>query len=340
MHTLNSNLFRTAASLSLALTVVTAQAEPLQPTEGPIETGGVIGGYTTDTAGNHSVNNYWIEGDDGLVVIDGHWRLSDANRALTALRATSALPIEAFLLTHAHSDHFGGLPVFLEAAQADGGSADFYATVWTARSIRHDEQGFRANREDQFGVDFPTAIPEPTHLIEDGVAFEIAGISIEPVIFRQNESIETVVFHIPSERALFTGDMVNGETFPVLYQGGLDGWIAQLKTLRARFPEVETIYPGHGAPGDFDTLVTDEIAILEAHRNQIAAALEDDGIVDVAEREAIADALEVAFPNWRTTAGIPSRRQVIERNIDWTLRGWRIQGAGEGNAREFRLDTD
>lgn len=339
MHTLNSNLFRTAASLSLALTVATAQAEPLQPTEGPIETGGVIGGYTTDTAGNHSVNNYWIEGDDGLVVIDGHWRLSDAERALTALRATTDLPIEAVLLTHPHSDHFGGLPVFLDAAETDGGGADFYAAAWTARSIRNDEQGFRANREDQFGDDFPAVIPEPNRLIQDGVPFDVAGITIEPVIFRQNEAIETVVFHIPSERALFTGDMVNGETFPVLYQGGLDGWIAQLKSLRARFPDVETVYPGHGAAGPFDTLVDGEIAILEAHRDEIAAALEDDGVVDVAERDAIADALEAAFPNWRTTAGIPSRRQVIARNIDWALRGWRIEDAGAGNAREFRTET-
>ncbi len=339
MHTRNLNLFHTAAPLTLALIVATAQAEPLQPTEGPIESGGIIGGYTTDTVGNHSVNNYWIKGADGVVVIDAHWRLSDAERALKALRATTELPIEAVLLTHPHSDHFGGLPAFLDAAEADGGAADFYAAAWTARSIRHDEQGFRANREDQFGDDFPTVIPEPTQLIEDGVAFEVAGIEIEPVIFRQNESLETVVFHIPSERALFTGDMVNGETFPVLYQGGLDGWIAQLETLRARFPEVETIYPGHGAPGPFEALVAGEIAILETHRDYIAAALDDDGVVDAAEREAIADALEAAFPDWRTTAGIPARRQVIARNIDWALRGWRVEGAGAGNAREFRTET-
>ncbi|MEM8755673.1 MAG: MBL fold metallo-hydrolase [Pseudomonadota bacterium] len=329
-----------AAAPPVALIAVAASAEPLFPTEGPIETGGVIGGFTTDTAGAHSVNNYWVAGEDGLAIIDGHWRLSDARRALDALRAATDEPIEAVLLTHAHSDHFGGLPVFIEAAEADGGAADFYAAPWTARSIRNDEQGFRANRKDQFGDDFPTQMPEPTKLIEDGAPFEVAGITIEPVIFRQNEALETVVFHVPSERALFTGDMVNGATFPVLYQGGLDAWIAQLKTFRSRFPNVETIYPGHGAPGPFETLVSDEIAILEAHRDQIAGALEDDGIVDDAEREAIADALEAAFPDWRTTAGVPTRRQVIALNIDWALRGWRVEGAGAGDAREFRLETE
>ncbi len=315
---------------------VSANAEPLDPTEGFIEATGPIGGYTTDTQGFHSVNGYWIEGPDGLVLIDGHWRLSDARRALDAMRTRTDAPIAAMLLTHPHSDHFGGIPVFLGAAAAEGAEAAFYASDWTDRSIRNDEQGFRAGREEQFGDDFPDEMPRPTHIVEDGVPFEVAGVTIEPIILRQNEAVETVLYHLPAERALFAGDFVNGETFPVLYQGGLDSWIGQLKSLRARLPEVETIYPGHGAPGPADVLIDGEIAVLEAHRDLVDDALDDDGAIDAAEREAIKDALEEQFPSWRTTAGIPARRAVIEQNIDWILRGWRIAGSGGGDPAEFR----
>ncbi len=327
---------RPSVTVAAALLATAAAAEPLGPTEGPIEGAGIVRGYTTDTAGHHSVNNYWLIGPEGVVVIDGHWRLSDARRALAHLRETTDAPIRHVLLTHPHTDHFGGIPVFLDAASAAGAPAEFHAAEWTARSLAFDEQGFIANRRDQFGADFPAEIPEPTATIRDGEPFEAAGITVEPVILRQNEAIETVLFHVPAERALFTGDLVNGATLPVLYQGGLDAWIAQLEALRARFPDVETIYPGHGDPGPAEDLIAAEIAVLTAHRDLIAAALGDDGRVDAADRAAIADAIEARFPDWRTTAGIPARRQLIARNIAWTLRGWRVEAAGAGAAREFR----
>ncbi|WP_300057433.1 MBL fold metallo-hydrolase [uncultured Roseobacter sp.] len=305
-----------------------------------IERQGSVGGYATDTQGHHSVNGYWIEGEDGLILIDAHWRLSDAQRAFEAMRTVSDKPIAAVIITHPHSDHFGGLPVFLDAAEEEGEPAEYYASAWTARSIANDEQGFLANRRDQFGDDFPATMPQPTHLIEDGSRVTIAGVDLEFTILRQNEAVETVLIHLPAERALFTGDIVNSETLPVLYQGGLDSWIAQIYALRSHFPDVVTIFPGHGAPGNADDLIEDEIAVLEIHRDEVAAALEDDGTVDAVEREAIKDAIESRFPSWRTTAGIPARRDVIERNIDWILRGWRVDGAGEGQAAEFRTDGD
>ncbi len=331
-----SHWIAVTALLSITACTSVFAMEPTQPTEGLMETKGPINGYTTDTQGHHSINGYWIEGPEGLLLIDTHWRLSDARRALKAMRNVTESPIAAVVITHPHSDHFGGLPVFMAAAARDGTPADYYASAWTARSIVNDEHGFRANRRDQFGNDFPLKLPSPTHVIEDGTSAEIAGLRVEFAVLRQNEAIETVLVHLPEQRALFTGDFVNAATLPVLYQGGLDSWIMQLKQLKERFPEVKTIYPGHGDPGPADQLIADEIAVLETHRDEIAAALENDGQVDKEERETIKNAIESRFPDWRTTAGIPERRLVIDRNIDWILRGWRVQGAGGGDAVEFR----
>lgn len=125
--------------------------EPLALTEKPIH-GKIIKGYTADSARNHSVNNYWLIGSNGVIVIDAHWRLSDAKRALAHLRDTTNKPIRAILITHGHSDHFGGLPVFVEAAGRD---VDIYASDRTLRSIKNDELGFIANRQKDFGEDFP-----------------------------------------------------------------------------------------------------------------------------------------------------------------------------------------
>lgn len=328
-----SHLRTGAALAALVLTAPPVAAdEPLAPTEGPIAAGGIVSGYTTDTEGNHSVNNYWVEGDTGVIAIDAHWRLSDAERALAHLDETSDAEISAVVVTHPHTDHFGGASVFLQS----GEGVPYHASAWTVRSMSNDENGFITNRQDQFGEDFPAEVPIPDRIVERDGPLTIDGVTFEARLLRQNEAVETMVLYLPEERALFTGDLVNSHTFPVLYQGGLDSWIAQLHDLRAMFPEAETIYPGHGAPGAFDELLSDEIAILEGHRDLISDAIADDGAVSADELAAITADLEAEFPDFRTTAGIPTRARVIENNVDWALRGWRVEGTGGGDAREFR----
>ena len=131
--------------------------------------------------------------------------------------------------------------------------------------------------------------------------------------------------------------MVNNKTTPVLYQGSIDAWIAQLRGLRALAPEAETIAPGHGAPGDFDTLVTEEIAYLTTFRDAVQAELWREGGAMPPEAVArIQTAMADAFPDWRTSAGVPSRGQLIALNVGWTLRGWRLGGAEEGGPEAFR----
>ena len=99
--------------LSMLIPVSTIAAEPTNKTEGAIAGNGIIQGYTTDSARNSTVNNYWLIGDDGVVIIDAHWRISEAERALNHLRQTTDKPVTDILLTHGHTDHFGGLPVFI-----------------------------------------------------------------------------------------------------------------------------------------------------------------------------------------------------------------------------------
>ncbi|MEM7671593.1 MAG: hypothetical protein AAF317_21140, partial [Pseudomonadota bacterium] len=141
-------------------------------------------------------------------------------------------------------------------------------------------------------------------------------------------------------RVLFTADLVNNKTVPVLYQGGIDSWIDQLRGLRARFPDAETIAPGHGAPGPFDELVADEIAWLSLFRDQVQDALwQGDGNVTAEGAGAVRAAMTDAFPDWRTSAGVPSRDALIDLNIGWTLRGWRLAEDG-GGPRQFREDAE
>jgi glyoxylase-like metal-dependent hydrolase (beta-lactamase superfamily II) len=86
-----------------------------------------------------AVNLYWIEATQGIILVDAGRFLSQARYALEEIRSQSNKPIIGILLTHPHTDHYGGLPVFARAAVKD---VPIYASEITANDIRTDGQGF------------------------------------------------------------------------------------------------------------------------------------------------------------------------------------------------------
>ncbi len=74
---------------------------------------------------------YAIETEEGLILIDTGRLLSQARYALEELQQFDK-PILAILITHPHTDHFGGLPAFVKAAGVD---VSIYASQITLDSI-------------------------------------------------------------------------------------------------------------------------------------------------------------------------------------------------------------
>ncbi len=341
---MNKRQFLTASAATVLASpfIRTARAQdtaligPDNRTAGAFDITNRIKGYRVDSVRNHSINTYFVEGADGTVAIDTLWRIPEAEEALGAfgdITGRETTEISSIIITHMHSDHYGGLETF----RAASGDAPAVSTEVVRRVIQNDEHGFYANRIDDFGADIPAEIPVPETGLTDTETFESGGVELEVSILRANEALETALLYAPEDRMLFTADLVNNKTTPVFYQGELDSWLDQLRGLRARFPDAEIIAPGHGAAGEFDSLVNEEIAYLETFRALVEAELEmggggvsPDGVARI--KTAIVD----AFPDWRTSAGVPSRDRLIELNIGWTLQGWRLSNQTGSNPRQFR----
>ena len=54
-------------------------------------------------------NHGFIEGDKGVIVIDGGWFPGTTALAITELRKHTKKPVAAIIYTHLHLDHFGGM---------------------------------------------------------------------------------------------------------------------------------------------------------------------------------------------------------------------------------------
>jgi hydroxyacylglutathione hydrolase len=172
------------------------------------------------------------DSDRGLIIDPG----DEADRILHVVDELG-LGIDAILLTHTHFDHVGAVaPV----AKATG------APVWCPElevPVLADIMAF---------VPWPGFGPYESYDADETVAggehLDLAGMEID-VLHTPGHSPGHVTYSIPSEAALFSGDVLfQGSVGRVDLPGG-DGptLMESLRNLVESFPDETTVYPGHMA---------------------------------------------------------------------------------------------
>ncbi len=254
---------------------------------------------------------YAIETDKGLILIDTGRLLSQAKYALENLQQLNK-PILAILITHPHTDHFGGLPAFVEASGKD---IPIYASQITFDSIQNDQRGYIENRNEQLGRDFPDSeeIPLPNSIVQDGQKITIGGVDIIVYDFPTNESDTTTTYYLPEQQIMFIGDLVNGEKTPGLFEGNTSNWLKTLRTIQEKFPDLEQVYPGHTEPDNSNILIEAQIDYIQTFRNLVSQAIKNDEAVNDEEKRNIVDEIEKLYPDYETSLLLPG---LIELNID------------------------
>jgi hydroxyacylglutathione hydrolase len=171
------------------------------------------------------------DGSNRAVIIDPG---DEADRILAPVRELG-LEVEAVLLTHTHFDHVGAVaPVARET-----GAPVYVSEI--ERPVLADIMSYVP-----FAGIGPYESYEADHVLRGGEQLELAGLAID-VLFTPGHSPGHLSFSIPSEQALFSGD--------VLFQGSVGrtdlpggDWatlLASIGTLVESLPEDTTVYPGH-----------------------------------------------------------------------------------------------
>ena len=151
--------------------------------------------------------NTWVVGEDPAIVIDPG---PDDDGHLDEVARTAGR-VGAVLVTHDHEDHAPGA-----AALAARAGAPMYA--------------FRLEGADH---------------VRDGQTLRIGGATVV-AIYTPGHSSDHVVFHLPEQGALFTGDAVlgRGTSFIDPPDGDLAQYLRSLKRMQTLNPR--SLYPGHG----------------------------------------------------------------------------------------------
>ena len=251
------------------------------------------------TPGLGSVNTYWVEGPEGVVVIDGQRELSKARQVRAQIEATGK-PVAAVVLTHPHPDHFGGIGVFAPA----GSGVPVYGSRQTRDSIAEDRFGLVKASHDVVGDDFPAEVTLPDRLLEDGETIHAAGLELVAHEWGEGEAECMTVLHLSAAHALFCADVVQDRMTAFLLEGRSSAWLGQLRRLRSAFPDVETLYPGHGEPGAPEVLIDRQIDYLDTFRALVEAEADDGELPEGADLR-VAAAMAERYPGYEPVAAIP-----------------------------------
>jgi glyoxylase-like metal-dependent hydrolase (beta-lactamase superfamily II) len=256
-----SPLFRVSILLFLSIAPAAASAEPSAAV--------TLNRFTT-TDRSWGANAYWLESEQGIVVIDALFLRPDAEN-LAAVLESRKKPVLGVILTHPHVDHFGGLgtlrrhfpklPIFATRAAADN------------VKIVHD-RAFEQKWIQAYGEDYDPVAITPDHVVESGTSIELGGMHFSITSFGEMESADNALVYNKELDALFTGDAVLHGAIYYLGEGHSAGAVAGLEKIAGNWPATQPAYPSHGDSGRLGSMVEFDLAQVRYMRNQVELALD------------------------------------------------------------------
>lgn len=217
------------------------------------------------------VNGYVIETPRRLIVVDATLTRSSAT-AFRRYIAGFAKPVAAYVVTHAHPDHYNGLRIL--AGNAD---VPIYASADVLASIKAIDAAKAKQWTPVFKDEWPADRRFPSMTLPDNGRFTVDGVTMTLRAIGPAESHADSIWIASGggKRAAFVGDLVFNGTHSYMCDGHTARWLDQLGRLRREAADERwsAMYPGHGpavaGPGIAQAIVR-EARYLQLARRFVA----------------------------------------------------------------------
>jgi glyoxylase-like metal-dependent hydrolase (beta-lactamase superfamily II) len=162
-----------------------------------------VGVYTSKPWG-FSTHSYWLEGPEGLVVIDTQFLPSAAREVIELAEQQTGKKVVLAVVLHPNPDKFNGTPVFQERGIRVVTSQQVAERIPAVFELR--SRWF----QERYAPDWPTREPRPEAFGSETTALEAAGLTLKAHVLGGGCSDAQVV--VEWEGHLFTGDLVANGT--------------------------------------------------------------------------------------------------------------------------------
>jgi glyoxylase-like metal-dependent hydrolase (beta-lactamase superfamily II) len=186
-------------------------------------------------------NAVLITGRKEAILVDTLFLKEDAEQIIAAVRATGK-ELTSIYITHAHPDHYFGLPILQQAFP----KAQVYARATTVEF----QKEFAAkilHWQEMYPGELPTSLTLPHVLLGDTITLE--GEEIRIVDLEMVETTAATAFYIPSAKTLIAADLIYSKSHHYMGDvGRADTWIDQIGRVD-RLGVIDRVIPGHGPVG-------------------------------------------------------------------------------------------
>ena len=188
----------------------------------------------------------------GSLAVDTFWDLPHTRDMIAQYARVWREPARRVVNTHHNGDHAWGNQLFPTAELighrrcAEGFGRERPEMMQMLRSQAGSENPvLRALAAKLADWDFTgVTLTPPTTLIDDRLELDLDGVRVELLWVGPAHTAGDVIAWLPSERSVFTGDVLFRLCTPIGWDGTFDGWIAALDRIVALDPKV--VVPGHG----------------------------------------------------------------------------------------------
>jgi glyoxylase-like metal-dependent hydrolase (beta-lactamase superfamily II) len=227
------------------------------------------------------VNTQMIEGPNAVVIFDGQLLLPYADEVASYVQ-TLGKPIDRIILSHAHTDHWGGLQVLTERFP----DARVFALDGIADQVRARGPARLDGLRRTYGDKAATKVTVPTETITEGPQ-RIDGVTYDFKRFVDAESDLQLAALLPEQKVLLAFDLVfspNQHAFTGANH--FDHWMLVLESLKT-LEGYDTIIIGHDTP--VDRAAIDSTMTYVKRAKEIHAAS--------ADAKTYSENLKAAFPD-------------------------------------------
>ena len=186
----------------------------------------------TQDFGKVSCNGMIVVDDMEALVFDTPAEDQAAQELINWIKTKLNSKIKAVVATHFHADCLGGLKDF----HAEG--VPSYAQVLTLELAKQKH------------------FPVPQRGFRESQVLKVGGISVQVGYFGAGHTLDNVIAYVPSEKIMFGGCLIKEMAAG---KGNLEdadesAWPITVQKVKARYPLVKLVIPGHGKVGGAELL--------------------------------------------------------------------------------------